>query len=271
VIGAQTVLPGERRGFTVVTGDGVRLVGELALPPDGRPVRGTLIWLHPLPTAGGSMDSHLLRKAAWRLPALADLAVARFNTRGTCSELGRSEGKFDGGRAEALDLRAVVGYVRGLDLPAPWLVGWSFGSEVALMHGARLPVAGMIAVSPPLKQTHSEHLIQWVAARKPVTALVPQKDQFLRPSEARARFALVPGAQVIEGEDAVHLWIGERAVRQVLDAIVEVVRPGFGPLPTTWDGPAETYRRLPDQVVSTDSSAAPRQYASQERRLGGSP
>ena len=42
----------------------------------------TLLWLHPLPTQGGMMDSHILRKASYRLPALADLAVLRFNTRG---------------------------------------------------------------------------------------------------------------------------------------------------------------------------------------------
>ena len=57
----------------------------------------TLVTLHPLPTAGGFMDSHILRKAAARLPALADLAVLRFNTRGTTSPRGTSEGAFDGG------------------------------------------------------------------------------------------------------------------------------------------------------------------------------
>ena len=36
------------------------------------------------------MDSHVLRKAAWRLPALAGLAVLRFNTRGTSSLRGTS-------------------------------------------------------------------------------------------------------------------------------------------------------------------------------------
>ncbi|MDR2567236.1 MAG: alpha/beta fold hydrolase [Bifidobacteriaceae bacterium] len=251
-IGAQTILPAERRPFEVVTADRVRLVGELALPPDGRVARATLILLHPLPTEGGSMDSHLLRKAAWRLPALADLAVARFNTRGTGSALGRSEGRFDGGAAEREDVIAVVGHVVGLGLPKPWLVGWSFGSELALMHGARLPVEGVIAISPPLKKTRSEHLIQWAAARKPVTALVPERDQFLKPAEARARFAMVPGAKVVEGPDAVHLWIGEKAVRQVLDAIVDVVAPGVGPLPTTWDGPSELYKHEAKTVVSPE-------------------
>ncbi len=56
--------------------------------------------LHPLPTAGGFMDSHILRKAAARLPALADLAVLRFNTRGTTSPRGTSEGSFGEGVAE---------------------------------------------------------------------------------------------------------------------------------------------------------------------------
>ena len=43
------------------------------------------------------MDSHILRKAANRLPALADLAVLRFNTRGTTSPQGTSEGSFGDG------------------------------------------------------------------------------------------------------------------------------------------------------------------------------
>ena len=36
----------------------------------------TLVCLHPLPTAGGFMDSHILRKAAARLPALATYSAA---------------------------------------------------------------------------------------------------------------------------------------------------------------------------------------------------
>ena len=38
------------------------------------------------------MDSHVFRKAAYRLPALAGIAVLRFNTRGTTSVQGTSEG-----------------------------------------------------------------------------------------------------------------------------------------------------------------------------------
>jgi len=95
-----TVLPADRQPITLRTADGLSLVGELALPA-GRPPAATLICLHPLPTQGGMMDSHVLRKAAFRLPALADLAVLRFNTRGTMSEQGTSEGEFGDGETEA--------------------------------------------------------------------------------------------------------------------------------------------------------------------------
>ena len=81
-IRAATVLPARRTPVTLTTADGLNLVGEIALP-EGRVPAATLICLHPLPTAGGMMDSHVIRKASYRLPALADLAVLRFNTRGT--------------------------------------------------------------------------------------------------------------------------------------------------------------------------------------------
>ncbi|WP_457825261.1 hypothetical protein, partial [Staphylococcus aureus] len=88
------------------------------------------------------MDSHVFRKAAWRLPALAGIAVLRFNTRGTTSAAGTSEGVFDRAEGEGLDLLAAVREVDDLGLPAPWLVGWSFGTDVVLKHGDVDPVVG---------------------------------------------------------------------------------------------------------------------------------
>src|SRR5271165_5336067 len=133
-ISASTVLPARREHMTLHTSDDLTLVGELALPESGPPV-ATLICLHPLPTHGGMMDSHIFRKASYRLPALADLAVLRFNTRGTSSERGRSEGEFGAGEAERHDVAAAIGYSADLDLPQLWLVGWSFGSEIAVSWG----------------------------------------------------------------------------------------------------------------------------------------
>lgn len=62
-IRASTVLPARREDITLHTADGLELVGELARPP-ARPPVATLVCLHPLPTAEGMMDSHVLRKAS---------------------------------------------------------------------------------------------------------------------------------------------------------------------------------------------------------------
>ena len=127
-------LPANRTAITLHTADGLNLVGELALPVSQSPV-ATLIMLHPLPTAGGFMDSHIYRKAANRLPALANIAVLRFNTRGTASPHGISEGQFDHGNLERLDVAAAVEFAVAQKLPNIWLVGWSFGTELALKYG----------------------------------------------------------------------------------------------------------------------------------------
>jgi uncharacterized protein len=232
-IRASTVLPARREPVTIQTPDGLSLVGELALPATRDPV-ATLIGLHPLPTHGGMMDSHLLRKAANRLPALAELAVLRFNTRGTTSERGRSEGTFGSGDAERYDVAAAVAWCIAAGLPRLWLLGWSFGTELALRWGNDPAVEGAILVSPPLRRAGAADLDAWAASGKPLLVLVPEFDDYLRPPEARDRFARVPQAEVITGERAKHLWVGEPSVRIVLGEIVRRVNPAAWPLPTEW-------------------------------------
>jgi len=227
---SMTVLPAHREDIELRTEDGLTLVGELATPASG-PIAATLITLHPLPTHGGFMDSHLYRKAAWRLPYLANVAVLRFNTRGTHSPRGTSEGTFGGGEPEAADVRAAVDFAVTHDLPNRWLVGWSFGTELALMHGPGLDVEGAILLSPPLHRAQPSDLERWAASNKPVTVLVPEFDDYLRPDAARAAFAPLVQARLINVEGAKHLWVGEPYVRRVLDEIVSVVAPARAPLP----------------------------------------
>lgn len=235
-IRATSVLPAVREPIELLTSDGLRLVGEAALPV-GRPARATLVCAHPLPTHGGMMDSHLLRKAAWRLPALADIAVVRFNTRGTTSAAGTSEGEFDASEGEGRDLAAAVAWVRQQGLPHPWLLGWSFGTDVVLRHGADLDPAGVILVSPPLRYTSEAELTRWNDVPAPMVLLVPEEDDYLRPDEARERFAVVPRAEIVVGEGMGHLWVGEQAVRTVLGEVVRRLRPDCGTL--DWEWPAE--------------------------------
>lgn len=244
-ITAHIILPARREPVELKTADGLTLVGELALPLDRDPV-ATLVTFHPLPTHAGMMDSHVLRKAAWRLPALADLAVLRFNTRGTASARGRSEGEFGAGVSERFDVAAAFEFAEGLNdlglrLPNPWALGWSFGTELVLKYGCEPDVLGAILLSPPLRRAEPQDLAVWGESGKPVLVLVPELDDYLRPQAASERFALVPQAEVIGVEGAKHLWVGEKYVRIVLDHIVRQVNPAAGPLPVEWAGPYEKY------------------------------
>lgn len=237
-IRGPVLLPARREEIELSTVDGLTLVGELAVPEDREPV-ATLVTLHPLPTAGGFMDSHILRKAAGRLPALADVAVLRFNTRGTTSPRGTSEGAFDGGAAEIFDVAAAVDFVRERGLPRPWLVGWSFGTELALKYGRDHDIEGAILLSPPLHRATARDVAAWGDDPRRMVVLVPEFDDYLRPDEARERFASVPHARLIAVEGGKHLWVGENQTRRVLTEIVAAVNPDALPLPTEWDGPVE--------------------------------
>ena len=159
-IRGAAVLPARREDIELTTDDGLTLVGELALPAEREPA-ATLVTLHPLPTHGGFMDSHIIRKAAARLPALADLAVLRFNTRGTTSPRGTSDGEFGDGISERSDVAAAMRFVADRALPAPWIVGWSFGTELALKYGREHEIAGTILLSPPLHRATSDEVAAW--------------------------------------------------------------------------------------------------------------
>ena len=254
-IRANTVLPARRSPVTLHTADGLELVGELALPADSGPL-ATLVCLHPLPTHGGMMDSHVLRKAAWRLPALAGLAVLRFNTRGTSSAHGTSQGAFEAAVGERYDVAAAIEFAEFEHLPNPWLLGWSFGTDLALMHGLDPAIAGAILLSPPLRFSTDEHLSRWDAAGTPLLALIPELDDYLRPDEAVSRFAAVRQAEVVGVDGAKHLWVGEPFVRIVLDRIVARVLGERAPvpLPATWAGPSWSFSDLTGELTPTVSS-----------------
>jgi alpha/beta superfamily hydrolase len=164
----------------------------------------------------------------------------RFNTRGTSSEQGTSEGTFDEGEDERYDVAAAVSYAADAGLPRRWLLGWSFGTELVLRWGLDNPIEGAILLSPPLRRAGDADLDRWAASGKPLVALVPELDDYLRPEEARRRFARDPSAEVVAVAGAKHLWVGEPYVRIALTEIVRRVNPAAlvpptMTLPTHWE------------------------------------
>jgi len=240
---ANSVLPARREPIDFFAADGTKLIGELALPQSRQPV-ATLICLHPLPTHGGYMDSHVFRKMAWRLPALCDFAVLRFNFRGVTSAAGTSEGEFTAGTGEGLDAQAAIAYAVARGLPNIYVVGWSFGTDVAIRYTNIEPVLGAILLSPPLRWTEIADLESWRDSGRPLTAIVPELDDYLQPVAARERFSVVPQAHVIAVEGAKHLWVGEQNVVSALNALVGAIDSSKVPLPTMWDGPMERWSDL---------------------------
>ena len=224
---SQTVRPSSvydarRTPFHVVTEDGIDLIGEVAAPVGAS--SGAILCLHPLPTAGGMMDSHVYKKAANRLPAMAGITVVRFNTRGTTSEAGSSTGQFDNGVAEHFDVEAMLSYCFDtLKLENLWVTGWSFGTDLALQHAKDSRHKGLILLSPPLRTTTDTQLEYWNSDPRPITALVPELDDYLKPAQARERFAIVPTLKIIAVDEAKHLWLGEPAVHRVLSEITSIV------------------------------------------------
>ena len=234
-IRSASVLPAVRSDVSFRTSDGVELVGELSLPVSGAPT-ATLVFFHPLPTHGGYMDSHLIRKAANRLPAMANIAVLRFNFRGVESPRGKSEGSFGEGELEKFDLEAAIDFVVAHHLPNIWLVGWSFGTEVILKHalGRAGTFEGIFLLAPPLHRANNDDLLRWVGRPEKMVALVPEHDDYLKPAEATERFAIVPELQVVPAEGAKHLFVGESYSSLALSEIVKVTHPQALPLPTEW-------------------------------------
>ena len=227
----STILPGLRTPFTVTTEDGQTLIGEVSAPLDKS--TSAILCCHPNPTGGGMMDSHIYKKAANRLPSMAGITVVRFNTRGTSSEAGTSTGTYDNGRAEKFDVEAMIKYCfETLGLQELWVVGWSFGTSIAISHARDPRIKGLILLSPTLLDIVDGDLEFWGTDGRPVTALIPEHDDYLKPDQARERFAVIPQVNLIAVDGAKHLWVGEPYVHRVLSEITQIVAPERLPLPT---------------------------------------
>jgi alpha/beta superfamily hydrolase len=192
---------------TLKTSDGLALEGELAVPDD---VSAAAVLAHPHPQFGGNMRSIVIGALFSALPD-AGVACLRFNFRGVEG----SEGTFDDGRAERLDIVAALDVLHPITEGLPLLLaGWSFGADTSLDVDDERTTA-WFAVAPPLRRNSD-----YAAARDPRPKLVavPEHDQFRSPDSARpilrawenTRMEIVKGADhflVGRTDKAVNLFL----------------------------------------------------------------
>jgi uncharacterized protein len=132
-------------GTFFIDGPAGRIEVAVDLPEPECAVDAVAIICHPLPVEGGTMHNKVVTITERALRELG-LKTVRFNFRGA----GESEGEFDEGRGETLDLLAVAEWVQKV-LPndALWLAGFSFGAYISLLGARHLPVKQMISIAPP--------------------------------------------------------------------------------------------------------------------------
>ena len=141
------------------------------------------------------------------------------------------KGEWDAALGEGNDLRAAVKFAADQKLPKPWLVGWSFGTELALQYARDKRIKELILLSPPMLSTTQEDLDFWIKDGRVITALIPELDDYLKPDAARLKFSKVKNLKQIDVAGAKHLWVGEPMVHLVLSEIVKVIAPSKLPLP----------------------------------------
>jgi alpha/beta superfamily hydrolase len=107
--------------------------------------RGVVI-THPHPQYGGTMHNNVVESLV-KAYGKAGYTTLRFNFRG----MGRSEGHYDEGVGQQVDVRGAVAYLKNLGLSSVDLAGYSFGAWVnAQAIGTLDDAARMIMVSPPV-------------------------------------------------------------------------------------------------------------------------
>jgi alpha/beta superfamily hydrolase len=183
--------------------------------PEGVPTGWALI-LHPNPSQGGTRDNKVVTTLA-RACVQQGLVSLRPNFRG----IGASEGHFDHGKGELLDMAALVEQfrVRYPEIAAkPWVLGgFSFGTSIGVQLyaqwdklGRNLPNIVILTGSAALRFRHSE-------AKAPEDALVihGELDEVVPLSEVM-EWARPLGMPVVVIPEAGHFFHGKLLVLRQL-------------------------------------------------------
>lgn len=216
-----------------IQGPAGALEGRLSLPAQGGSAMhasaapGVAVLCHPHPQYGGSMHDGVLSVLEQALLS-AGWTSLRFNFRG----VGASDGQFDQGKGESLDVLAVLEALGGQEdiraalsadqrAAAPLLCGYSFGAAMAWQAQLQTPMslAALWLVAPPLS------MLPFDAGDPdcPLDILLGDQDAFCETATAQQWLAQSPvsGAlHTITGGD--HFFSGQQqALRGRADALLD--------------------------------------------------
>ncbi|RMG31718.1 MAG: alpha/beta hydrolase [Gammaproteobacteria bacterium] len=126
-----------------IPGPAGRLEALAETPRD--PPCAVAVICHPHPLYGGTLQNKVVHMLA-RTMRERGAATVRFNFRG----VGRSEGRYDEGRGEREDARAVLAWARAWQpgVKACWLGGFSFGAWVAWRLACEERLDHLVTVAP---------------------------------------------------------------------------------------------------------------------------
>ncbi len=191
----------------VGTADGGSVVADLAVAD--RPWAGAVV-CHPHPAYGGDRHNHVVDRI-FRTLAVAGVTAARFDFR-----LGD-----EAPGSEQLDVMAALDLVaeRTAGGPPLWLVGYSFGADIALSVGDER-VAGWATVAPPLQ--FGPPPLAAEGDGRPVLVVAAEHDQFNPPERLRAAVSGWPNVAVTAVPMADHFLAG--ASGRVADEILAWLR-----------------------------------------------
>jgi uncharacterized protein len=189
----------------ITSSDGLSLEAQLDAPPDPR---AALVFCHPHPQMGGTMNAPLLVALVEHL-VKERWAVLRFNFRG----IGSSEGTAGIGHEELADAEGAIAEMKKrYDLPLA-IAGWSFGGAVAIRAAAAHDdLVAIVGIAPAVKEK------QAITAGLPDPAgvslpgellvVVGANDELVDPRDARA-WTEAAGGHFVEMRGANHFFWGK--------------------------------------------------------------
>ena len=129
----------------IISGNVGRIEGRYH--QNSNPKAPVALILHPHPLYGGTMNNKITYNL-YKAFANNGFSVLRVNFRG----VGKSQGKFDNGVGELMDITAVINWLHDQNMEATdfWIAGFSFGAWIALQTVMRRPeIENYILVAPP--------------------------------------------------------------------------------------------------------------------------